>query len=126
MLQIVGLARWRQGKDALNDTRNRGEADLPIEERLNRHLVGRVQRRRSQPSHSEGLARQREWNRMEAKGLEYHRRVREGFLAQARRHPERIHVLDATRPIDAVHADIIRVVTTGLSHLNETGRRGDP
>jgi dTMP kinase len=61
-----------------------------------------------------GLARQREWNRMEAKGLEYHRRVREGFLAQARRHPERIHVLDASRPIDAVHADIIRLVTERL------------
>jgi dTMP kinase len=73
-----------------------------------------------------GLARQREWNRMEAKGLEYHRRVREGFLAQARRHPERIHVLDATRPIDAVHADIMRIVTTCLNHFNETGRRGDP
>jgi dTMP kinase len=35
-----------------------------------------------------GLVRQQEWNRMEAKGLEYHERVREGFLDLARRTPE--------------------------------------
>jgi dTMP kinase len=62
----------------------------------------------------EGLVRQQEWNRMEAKGLQYHERVREGFLDLARRFPERIRVLDASRPIDALHAEIVAIVATRL------------
>jgi dTMP kinase len=62
----------------------------------------------------QGLSRQPDWNRMEAKGLEYHERVRQGFLIQARLHPKRIRVLDASRPIEALHADILQLVTTCL------------
>jgi len=56
----------------------------------------------------EGLARARTRNgasgtedtegRFEAERLEFHRRVRRGFLALAGREPERFIVLDATRP----------------------------
>lgn len=53
-----------------------------------------------------GLSRQPDWNRMEAKGIEYHERVRHGFLDLARLFPERIRVLDASRPIDALHTEI--------------------
>jgi dTMP kinase len=59
---------------------------------------------------TEGLQRQKKWNRIENRGLEYHRRVHQGFLEEARRHPERIHVLDATRSIDVVHMDIVQRV----------------
>jgi dTMP kinase len=48
-----------------------------------------------------GLARVRQRtpeDRMEAEVLEFHRRVREGFLAIARREPDRVVVLDGTRP----------------------------
>jgi dTMP kinase len=62
-----------------------------------------------------GLARQAERNRMENKGIEFHRRVREGFLAQARRHPERIQVVDATRDLDEVQADVFRRVEAFLA-----------
>jgi dTMP kinase len=62
----------------------------------------------------EGLVRQEEWNRMEAKGIQYHERVREGFLDLARRFPERIRVLDASRPIDALHAEIVAIVAARL------------
>jgi dTMP kinase len=37
-------------------------------------------------------------DRLEAEPLEFHERVREGFLAQAAAAPERYLVLDATRP----------------------------
>lgn len=61
-----------------------------------------------------GLVRQREWNRMEAKGLDYHERVRQGYLELARLFPERIRVLDASRSIDALHAEILPLVTARL------------
>jgi dTMP kinase len=53
-----------------------------------------------------GLARQQESNRMEAEGLEFQRRVRAGFLAEAARAPERFCVLDASLPIERLHAEI--------------------
>jgi dTMP kinase len=62
-----------------------------------------------------GLARQPDWNRMEAKGLEYHQRVRQGFLSLARCSPERIRVLDASHPIDDLHAEIHQLVTDRLA-----------
>jgi dTMP kinase len=57
-----------------------------------------------------GLERQKKWNRMENRGLEYHERVRQGFLEEARRHPERIQLLDATLPIEQVHDAIFQRV----------------
>jgi dTMP kinase len=61
-----------------------------------------------------GLARQPDHNRMEKKGLDYHRRVREGFLAQWRRHPERIRVVNAARPLEAVRDEVFRHVEAFL------------
>jgi len=48
----------------------------------------------------------RDPDRMEMQGLEFHARVREGFLTEARRQPGRIVVVDASRPIDVVQADV--------------------
>ena len=45
-------------------------------------------------------------DRMESQGAEFHARVREGFLAEARRHPGRIVIIDAAQPIDVVQADL--------------------
>jgi dTMP kinase len=41
-------------------------------------------------------------DRMEQKGVEFHRRVRAGFLDQARADPERYRVVDARTDVDAV------------------------
>jgi dTMP kinase len=41
-------------------------------------------------------------DRMERKGEEFHRRVRQGFLAQAGAEPDRYLVVDATKEADAV------------------------
>jgi dTMP kinase len=49
---------------------------------------------------------QRSLDRMESQGIEFLRRVREGFLSEARLRPEEIYVVDAARDIDAVQSDI--------------------
>ncbi len=45
-------------------------------------------------------------DRIEAESVEFHRRVREGFLTLSRREPERYLVVDASRPPAEVHAHI--------------------
>lgn len=61
-----------------------------------------------------GLKRQQDWNRMERKGLDYHARVREGFLAEAKLYPERIKVLDAAQDIDFIHRQVLHYVAEKL------------
>jgi dTMP kinase len=53
---------------------------------------------------------QRAHDRMEARGLAYLETVRQGFLIEARQRPETIVVVDADRPAEVVHADIMRKV----------------
>ena len=45
-------------------------------------------------------------DRMEQQGDEFHARVREGFLAEAARRPGEIVVIDASRSVEQVQADI--------------------
>jgi len=47
-------------------------------------------------------------DRMEAKGLEFHRRVRDGYLAQARLDPEHYMVIDARPGADEVWSALLR------------------
>lgn len=49
-------------------------------------------------------------DRMESRDVEFHTRVRFGFLEEARRCPERMRVVDASQPPDAVHDQIRREV----------------
>jgi len=46
-------------------------------------------------------------DRLEGETGEFHRRVREGFLELARAEPDRFLVLDAARPVDELHAEVI-------------------
>ena len=75
--------------------------DLPIETGLERTRA-----------RSKGATRAPD--RFEGEALEFHRRVREGFLAVARAEPDRVLVIDATRPLEVVHQDILNAVTTAL------------
>jgi dTMP kinase len=56
-------------------------------------------------------------DRMESRELVYHVRVREGFLTEARRRPERVCVVDAQASVEMVHEricqEVARVVATG-------------
>jgi dTMP kinase len=58
----------------------------------------------------EGLRRRKggdgEWNRLDREALDFHRRVREGYLALARADPERWVVIDAGRSVEKVQEDI--------------------
>jgi len=57
-----------------------------------------------------GLARaaaRGETNRYEALGLEFHRRIRQGFISQVAAEPARFRVIDATQPLGAVTAAIL-------------------
>jgi dTMP kinase len=49
---------------------------------------------------------QRELDRMERHGIDFRERLRAGFLAEAALRPERIVVIDASRSIDDVHAQV--------------------
>lgn len=68
----------------------------------------------------EGLRRkqggdQAEWNRMERERIDFHERVREGFLSLAAAEPARWLVLDATRPVEEVQDRIRERVMSCLS-----------
>jgi len=51
---------------------------------------------------------------IEHRSLEYHDRVREGFLAQATEAPNRFTVVDASQPVDRVYEAVLEAVTTCL------------
>jgi len=55
-----------------------------------------------------------EWNRLDAYDLEFHRRVRQGYLQMARSEPQRWVVIDAGQPPDTVQAAILNVVLARL------------
>ncbi|MEE9181376.1 MAG: hypothetical protein V3U33_02235, partial [candidate division NC10 bacterium] len=45
-------------------------------------------------------------DRLESEALEFHDRVREGYLHLAREEPHRFQVIDATRTVEAVATEI--------------------
>jgi len=72
--------------------------DLPVEEGLRR--AGR-----------RGGAE----DRYERMGTEFHQRLRQGFLGIAAAQPLRCAVIDATRPVEQVHHDILATVEARLA-----------
>ncbi len=59
-----------------------------------------------------------EWNRMDAYQLQYHRRVRQGYLAMAREDPRRWRILDANQNPDVVQSGIKTLLLLYLSKLS--------
>lgn len=51
--------------------------------------------------------------RFEAESLDFHSRVREGYLTLAALHRDRIHIVDASRPADEIFADVRALVDRG-------------
>jgi dTMP kinase len=54
-------------------------------------------------------------DRVESRDAAYHQRVREGFLEEARRHSDRMRIVDAAQPIALVHEQICREVADVLA-----------
>jgi len=55
------------------------------------------------------------WNRMEQKEIAFHERVRTGYLDLAVQEPERWVVVDATGDIDAVQAEVRKLVARRIA-----------
>lgn len=65
----------------------------------------------------EGLRRKKkddEWNRLDAYTVEFHQRVRAGYLEMVKQEPERWVVIDAGKEWSAVQEELRRVVTGRL------------
>lgn len=75
--------------------------DCPVEEGLNR--------KQRALALGEG-----EWNRLDQEPVEFHRRVRQGYLALAAAEPDRWLVLDALRSIEEIQREIQEAVTSVL------------
>ena len=63
----------------------------------------------------EGLRRSGRTDRLEREALDFHRRVREGYLALAEAEPERFRVIDASRPLERVWRSVERAVEKAWS-----------
>ena len=75
--------------------------DLPVEEGL-RRAWKRIEKDRVKE------------DRFEKETLEFHRRVREGYLTLARREPGRIIVLDGMKDEDTLHREIVSHLSSKL------------
>ena len=67
-----------------------------------------------------GLLRKKkgqEWNRLDAYEVEFHRRVRNGYLALAEAEPERWRVIDASQSKQAVQQDMRAATKAALEKL---------
>ena len=59
-----------------------------------------------------------EWNRMDAYVLQYHQRVRQGYLEMAQADPQRWKIVDASRQPDVVQSDLREILLSYLSNLS--------
>ncbi|MBN1910595.1 MAG: dTMP kinase [Pirellulales bacterium] len=75
------------------------------------------------PSDAAAARLARSLDRMEQQGDAFHAAVRQGFLDEAARHPDRIVVIDAARDIDTVQADLRAAVQNAPLSLWERGRK---
>jgi len=72
----------------------------------------------------QGLMRRRgrpllpEWNRLDAEELAFHRKVRAGYQKMAAAEPQRWVHISASRPVEAIQAEIRTVVLQRLARLH--------
>jgi dTMP kinase len=61
-----------------------------------------------------GLARVSKGDRLDKEPLDFHKRVREGFLTEAEREPGRWRIIDASQPSESVAQDCLSAVLAAL------------
>ncbi|MBQ6509873.1 MAG: dTMP kinase [Flexilinea sp.] len=66
------------------------------------------------------LANHEEWNRMDDYALQFHERVRSGYLAMAAAEPERWTVINADRTPEEIHEEVVSVITAKLAERNRS------
>ena len=52
----------------------------------------------------------KEKDRMESAGIDFHNRVRKGYLELAKQEPERIKVIDASKSVEKIHEEVVKIV----------------
>ncbi|MFZ4506732.1 MAG: dTMP kinase [Fimbriimonas sp.] len=57
-----------------------------------------------------GLARIQHKDRMDAQPIEFHQRIRQGFLDLANLHPDRMRIIDASQDLEKVTKDALRAI----------------
>ncbi len=62
-------------------------------------------------NNSRGLDREA---RFENEAIAFHERVRQGYLTRARAEPDRIRIVEASRPMDAIQAEMRKIVAKEL------------
>lgn len=55
-------------------------------------------------------------DRLESAGVEFHNRVRNGYLEIARQEPERVKVVDASKSIEDIHKDVVAIFKSYGKH----------
>lgn len=53
----------------------------------------------------------KEKDRMESAGIEFHNRVRNGYLELAKQEPNRIKVIDASKSIEEIHEKVVKIIS---------------
>jgi len=84
--------------------------DLPVEQGLTRRLDPAATQGFPDAAFRQGFLRQlplwEEWDRLDMQLLEFHQRVRQGYLELAAAEPQRWVVIHASRPVDEVQREI--------------------
>ena len=57
----------------------------------------------------------KEKDRMESAGIDFHNRVRQGYLKLAENEPNRIKVIDAKKSIPDIHDEVVEIIESFLS-----------
>lgn len=57
-------------------------------------------------------------DRMESSGTDFFNRVRQGYLKIAKQEPDRVKVIDATKSVEEIHKDVIRLIETCLTNYH--------
>lgn len=63
-------------------------------------------------------------DRYERMSLAFHQKLHKGFLALAKKHPERCVIIDASQSIDAIHAQILKVIEQRYGVKAKEARHG--
>lgn len=54
-------------------------------------------------------------DRIEQEDIEFHRKVRQGFLELAATEPQRVKLVSACEPVQAVHRNVLNLIQTGMT-----------
>ena len=66
------------------------------------------------------LSNHEEWNRMDDYALQFHERVRQGYLTMAASDPQRWVVIDADRSPDEIHEEVVSVLRNRMALRRKT------